>query len=316
MARSTLARLVAKVAVGALAVVTPVALAPVAAQAAAGDLFISEYVEGSSVNKAIEIYNGTGSSRRPRRGTGSSCTATGRPTPPVRSRCQGRLAAGDVFVAAHADANASILADGPRHQLRSRQLERRRRHRDLRKGVGGTVLDVVRADRHRPRHRVGHRPDEHRRQHPAPQGHRLRGDTDGSNAFDPSVEWDGFAVDTFVTDLGAHTTACSVPSRRPRRSRPPLPANGARPAGSARPVTFSEPVTLAPDAITLLCSISGSVAVDVTGGPTTFTVDPASASLDGESCTLTVARDRGLATRHQRPAGQPATGLLHHLHRG
>jgi hypothetical protein len=54
MARSTLARLVAKVAVGALAVVTPVALAPVAAQAAAGDLFISEYVEGSS-GQAIEI---------------------------------------------------------------------------------------------------------------------------------------------------------------------------------------------------------------------------------------------------------------------
>ena len=30
------------------------------AQAAAGDLFISEYIEGSSFNKAIEIYNGTG----------------------------------------------------------------------------------------------------------------------------------------------------------------------------------------------------------------------------------------------------------------
>ena len=57
MARSTLARLVAKVAVGALSVVTPVALAPTAAQAAPGDLLISEYVEGSSVNKALEIYN-------------------------------------------------------------------------------------------------------------------------------------------------------------------------------------------------------------------------------------------------------------------
>jgi hypothetical protein len=60
MARSTLARLVAKVAVGALAVVTPVALAPTAAQAAATDLFFSEYMEGTSLNKAIEIYNGTG----------------------------------------------------------------------------------------------------------------------------------------------------------------------------------------------------------------------------------------------------------------
>jgi predicted extracellular nuclease len=31
------------------------------AKAAATDLFISEYIEGSSFNKAIEIYNGTGS---------------------------------------------------------------------------------------------------------------------------------------------------------------------------------------------------------------------------------------------------------------
>ncbi|MCP6324171.1 hypothetical protein NL453_27485, partial [Klebsiella pneumoniae] len=28
----------------------------------ASDLFISEYIEGSSLNKAIEIYNGTGAS--------------------------------------------------------------------------------------------------------------------------------------------------------------------------------------------------------------------------------------------------------------
>ena len=31
-------------------------------QADAPDLFISEYIEGSSFNKAIEIYNGTGAS--------------------------------------------------------------------------------------------------------------------------------------------------------------------------------------------------------------------------------------------------------------
>jgi predicted extracellular nuclease len=53
-------------------------------------------------------------------------------------------------------------------------------------------------------------------------------------------------------------------------------------------VTFSEPVTLAAGAITLSCSISGSVALVVTGGPTTFTADPASALVDGDACTLTV----------------------------
>ena len=36
-------------------------LLPVFLLAQASDLFFSEYVEGSSYNKALEIYNGTGS---------------------------------------------------------------------------------------------------------------------------------------------------------------------------------------------------------------------------------------------------------------
>ena len=35
-------------------------LPSVGATAVTGDLLISEYIEGSSFNKAIEIYNGTG----------------------------------------------------------------------------------------------------------------------------------------------------------------------------------------------------------------------------------------------------------------
>src|SRR5690606_18929120 len=34
------------------------------------------------------------------------------------------------------------------------------------------------------------------------------GDTDGSDEFDPALEWDGFATDTFDS-LGSHTTTCS-----------------------------------------------------------------------------------------------------------
>ncbi|MFL6170873.1 MAG: hypothetical protein ACJ711_14470, partial [Ornithinibacter sp.] len=58
---SSFRRFVGRVAAGALVVAVPVVLAPVAASAAAStDLFFSEYVEGSSNNKALEIYNGTG----------------------------------------------------------------------------------------------------------------------------------------------------------------------------------------------------------------------------------------------------------------
>ena len=61
MFSSSWRRFVGRVAAGALAVTAPAVLAPVAASAASStDLFFSEYVEGSSFNKALEIFNGTG----------------------------------------------------------------------------------------------------------------------------------------------------------------------------------------------------------------------------------------------------------------
>lgn len=75
----------------------------------ASDLFISEYIEGSSFNKSIEIYNGTGASvdlslysiRKQANGAGefgSDLALTG------------TLSSGEVYVVAHSSANATILA--------------------------------------------------------------------------------------------------------------------------------------------------------------------------------------------------------------
>ena len=60
MPGSPLRRIVGRVAVAALAVAVPVALSPALASATPTELFISEYIEGSSNNKALEIFNGTG----------------------------------------------------------------------------------------------------------------------------------------------------------------------------------------------------------------------------------------------------------------
>ena len=51
--------------------------------AAPSDLFFSEYIEGSSNNKALEIFNGTGASidLATRRATTSRCTSTAPPRP-------------------------------------------------------------------------------------------------------------------------------------------------------------------------------------------------------------------------------------------
>ncbi len=79
--------------------------------AQSGGVFISEYIEGSSSNKALEIYNATGSDvdlsnyimLRSNNGADGWVSDT--------LRMEGMLAAGDVFVIANSSADAAILAE-------------------------------------------------------------------------------------------------------------------------------------------------------------------------------------------------------------
>jgi predicted extracellular nuclease len=68
------------------------------------------------------------------------------------------------------------------------------------------------------------------------------------------------------------------------------PANGATdfPYTADLTVTFSEPVNVVDPWFTLSCTTSGSPTATVTGGPTTFTINPDVDLVDGETCTLTV----------------------------
>ncbi len=79
------------------------------ASATATELFISEYVEGASYNKAIEIYNGTGAAidlsayvlKKQTNGVGDYINETA---------LTGTLASGSTYVVAHPQASAAILA--------------------------------------------------------------------------------------------------------------------------------------------------------------------------------------------------------------
>jgi len=68
------------------------------------------------------------------------------------------------------------------------------------------------------------------------------------------------------------------------------PINGASdvPVNADLSVTFSEPVNVSGAWYALTCSISGSLSGLVSGGPTTFTINPASDFASGESCSLTI----------------------------
>lgn len=255
----------------------------VASAATPTDLFISEYVEGSSNNKALEFFNGTGTAIDLAAGAYSvQMFFNGNPVSTLTINLTGTVAAGDVFVLAQASANATILAAAD--QTNGSGWFNGDDAIVLRKGT--TVLDVV--------GQVGLDPGtEWGTGLTSTADNTLRrkagiaaGDTDGSDAFDPAAQWDGSAVDTF-DGLGAHVFASS-------EEAPTVvsvaPVNGATevPGTTNVSVTFSEPVTAAADAFGLTCATTGAVTVATSGGPTVFTLDPSVTLVSGELCTLAV----------------------------
>ena len=82
-----------------------------AAQAAPAELFFSEYIEGSSNNKALEVFNGTGVPvDLAAGGYQIRFFFNGSTSASVTISLTGTVASGDVYVVAQASANATIQA--------------------------------------------------------------------------------------------------------------------------------------------------------------------------------------------------------------
>jgi len=173
------------------------------ALAAPSDLFFSEYVEGTSNNKALEIYNGTGATiDLAAGGYNVQMYFNGSATAGLTVDLTGTVATGDVFVVAQASASAAILAQAD--QTNGSGWFNGDDAVVLRKGT--TILDVI--------GQIGTDPGtEWGTGLTSTADNTLRrkasvvvGDTNGADAFDPALEWDGFATDTF-DGLGTHTVA-------------------------------------------------------------------------------------------------------------
>lgn len=93
---------------------------------------------------------------------------------------------------------------------------------------------------------------------------------------------DGLAVDDFSLTPRIVDFAPEVSDTYPDNEATDFPVD------ANLTVTFSEPVNVTASWFTLSCSESGSVSTAFSGGPTTFTLDPAISLIHGESCTLTV----------------------------
>ena len=168
--------------------------APFAAQAQTPtDLFVSEYVEGSSNNKAIEIYNGTGSAVDLTAGNYvlqyyfNGSTSAG-----LTIALTGTVSTGDVFVVAQSSADAALLAQAD--QTNGSGWFNGDDAIVLRRGgSGGTVLDSI--------GQVGVDPGSEWGGVTADNTLRRKdtvcaGDTTINDAFDPTIEWDSFTSNT------------------------------------------------------------------------------------------------------------------------
>jgi hypothetical protein len=176
---------------------------PSVASAASSDLFFSEYVEGSSNNKALEIFNDTGAPVELAAGSYDvQMFFNGSTTAGLTIPLTGTVADDDVFVLAQSAADPAILAVAD--QTNGSGWFNGDDAVVLRKGT--TVLDVI--------GQVGLDPGtEWGTGLTSTADNTLRrkatitaGDTNGADAFDPAVEWDGFATNTFDR-LGSHTVA-------------------------------------------------------------------------------------------------------------
>jgi len=166
---------------------------------APGDLFISEYLEGSSNNKAIELYNP--SSVSVNLSTASyvlEIYSNGSATASSTITLTGTVAAGATFVIKHSSASASITAQQTSGSLGFNGNDAV----VLKKGT--SIVDVFGQIGFDPGTAWGSGASSTLDNTLRRKASVLTGDTNGADTFVPSNEWDGFGNDIF-SGFGAHT---------------------------------------------------------------------------------------------------------------
>jgi hypothetical protein len=169
-----------------------IAVASLCALPACADLYFSEYVEGSSNNKALEIYN-SGDSTVDLTNYKVEMYFNGNTSAGLSINLTGTIPAQGVFVLAHGSASPSILANA--NQTNTSGWYNGDDAVVLKRD--NTIVDSI--------GQIGVDPGTEwgagvtstadntlRRKNAVPAG-----DTSAGNAFDPATEWEGYAQDTF-----------------------------------------------------------------------------------------------------------------------
>ena len=180
-----------------------------AAELQAEDLIISEYIEGSSFNKAIELYNGTGaeidlSEYTLEHYNNSGSATTGTTTTDKVLPLEGKLADGETYVISRADANPAIIAVTD-FVDESKNVINFNGNDQIVLKKNGTVVDSI--------GQVGSVENTLADVSLVRNSDILTGDTIINDAFDKTKEWTNLGKDIF-TNLGQHTLGDSIQKTR------------------------------------------------------------------------------------------------------
>ena len=169
----------------------------------ASELFISEYVEGSSNNKAVEIVNLTGAAVAFSGEYELEFYFNGNTSAGNTIVLSGSVADGDVHVVADDGSSAGILAVADQTDtgifFNGDDAVVLRRN--------GNVIDAIGQVGFDPGSQWGSGLQSTQDNTLRRMATVLSGDTDETDAFDPSLEWDGYAQDD-IDDLGSHGASC------------------------------------------------------------------------------------------------------------
>lgn len=254
------------------------------AHAQTTDLLISEYIEGSSNNKAIELYNGTAAAINLASGGYSiEMYFNANTTPTLTHALSGTIGAGDVFVLSNPASTLAAIIAASDQTTSSNVWYNGNDSVVLKKN--GVVIDSLGQIASNPASEWGSGLTSTMDNTLVRKSSVCQGDTNPNDSFDPAVQWNGFAVDT-TSDLGMHTANCG--SDNPPSVSSTAPANGASldPTGNIV-INWSEAVTTTGTWYALSCGGNNVSAVE-SGTGSTRTLDPVANLTVGANCTLTV----------------------------
>lgn len=164
-------------------------------------LFFSEYIEGSSFNKCIEIFNNTGADIDLTLVT-LELYSNGAVAPTFTTALTGTLISGDVVVVCNPSITdpspADILAGTVNYNGDDAFLMY----------YDGVLVDSIGQVGFDPGSTWGVAPTTTANATLRRKADVCLGDVNPGDAYDPSIEWDGFAQDT-LDGLGTHTSICS-----------------------------------------------------------------------------------------------------------